>query len=80
MKLSILLSSSIFFGSVLADLHNFCACGKRTGSNAVQGAYWDFNTDATTTACTRYRNRNTGDNAWDQCPDCEEPAPKLLAM
>ncbi|KAJ5237473.1 hypothetical protein N7489_007564 [Penicillium chrysogenum] len=71
MKLSILISSSLFFGGVLADLHNFCACGERHGSNSVQDAYWDFDTAASTYACTRYRNRNTGTKQWDHCPDCK---------
>ncbi|KAJ4229745.1 hypothetical protein NW757_014059 [Fusarium falciforme] len=58
-------------GGVLADLHKFCACGKRHGSNAVQGAYWAFDNAATAYACTRYRNRNTGTKRWDRCPDCK---------
>ncbi|CAG7935123.1 unnamed protein product [Penicillium nalgiovense] len=68
------------FGGVLADQHNFCACGTRHGRNAVQDAYWDFDTAASTFACTRYRNRNTGTKQWDNCPDCEEPAPQQLTM
>ncbi|KAF4539141.1 hypothetical protein BFW01_g11780 [Lasiodiplodia theobromae] len=58
-------------GAVLADMHNFCGCGHRTGRNAVQDAYWTFNEEATKYACTRYRNRNTGNKKWDKCPDCQ---------
>ncbi|KAH7317082.1 hypothetical protein B0I35DRAFT_479859 [Stachybotrys elegans] len=29
------------------------------------------NKDATRCACKLYRERNTGDEKWDQCPDCE---------
>ncbi|GKT73607.1 hypothetical protein ColTof4_06030 [Colletotrichum tofieldiae] len=27
--------------------------------------------DATKCACGYYRNRNTGNEQWDQCPDCQ---------
>jgi hypothetical protein len=31
---------------------------------------YEILTDATNCACTYYKNRNTGDNQWDKCPDC----------
>lgn len=34
--------------------------------------------DATKCACEAYRNRNTGDNQWDQCPDCTFVSPLPL--
>ncbi|KZL77618.1 hypothetical protein CT0861_04767 [Colletotrichum tofieldiae] len=80
MKLSQVVSLVSFIGGVFADLHNFCACGKRHGSNSVQDAYcalkvtieqWDFDTNITTYACDRYSNRNTGSKQWDSCPDCK---------
>ncbi|RKL34408.1 hypothetical protein BFJ70_g8364 [Fusarium oxysporum] len=71
MKLSTLIPITFLFGSALADLHNFCGCGKRFGKNAVQDAYWTFDTAATRYACDRYARRNTGNKQWDKCPDCK---------
>lgn len=35
------------------------------------------NNQATEDACTRYRNRNTGNEQWDTCPDCSTVSPEL---
>ncbi|KAK1976446.1 hypothetical protein LZ30DRAFT_734658 [Colletotrichum cereale] len=56
--------------AVVADLHNFCACGKRYGKTPETDAYWRYDTDATTSACVAYSLRNTGNKQWDSCPDC----------
>ncbi|KAJ4397888.1 hypothetical protein N0V93_002126 [Gnomoniopsis smithogilvyi] len=58
------------FTGVSADLHNFCACAKRTDENAVQDFYWTFDDKVTKYACDRYLARNTGNKEWDQCKDC----------
>ncbi|KZL64632.1 hypothetical protein CT0861_07513 [Colletotrichum tofieldiae] len=71
MKLSQFIGLVSCVSGVCANLHNFCACGKRHGSNSVQDAYWDFDTDITTYACDRYSKRNTGSKQWDSCPDCK---------
>ncbi|KAK2053031.1 hypothetical protein LY76DRAFT_629751 [Colletotrichum caudatum] len=87
---------ALSIGVVLADLHNFCACGKRYGKTSVTDAYvsrpvhnsgsqrnvltieqWLFDKDVTTYACTRYRNRQTGNKQWDQCPDCKMDTYKM---
>lgn len=35
--------------------------------NTLQDVY---NKAATEKACNAYKNRNTGNNQWDHCPDC----------
>jgi hypothetical protein len=47
-----------------AELHSDALCVDKIGGQAV------YNQAATTAACTAYRNRNTGGEQWDTCPDC----------
>ncbi|KAH8680024.1 hypothetical protein BGZ60DRAFT_445442 [Tricladium varicosporioides] len=55
---------SAFIGCAVADLHTRALCVD-TGDG-----YMIYNEAATIAACTAYKNRNTGDSQWDQCPDC----------
>ncbi|KAI9731236.1 MAG: hypothetical protein M1834_005429 [Cirrosporium novae-zelandiae] len=49
---------------VFADLHTSAICvSTDSGENVYEEAI-------TTTACTYYSNRDTGDEWWDTCPDC----------
>ncbi|KAF7908731.1 uncharacterized protein EAF01_004486 [Botrytis porri] len=48
----------------LADLHSTGICVDYKNDAIV------YNSAATIAACTNYRNRNTGSEQWDQCPDC----------
>ncbi|KAF7933894.1 uncharacterized protein EAE98_003603 [Botrytis deweyae] len=48
----------------LADLHTNGICiDSKEGFDV-------YNADATAKACTNYKNRNTGSEQWDTCPDC----------
>ncbi|KAL3423094.1 hypothetical protein PVAG01_04841 [Phlyctema vagabunda] len=62
---------------VLADLHYTGICVDTKSSS--EGNDFDFYNDvATKKACESYKNRNTGNEQWDQCPDCtylEDPVP-----
>ncbi|KAH5537175.1 hypothetical protein HBI27_144550 [Parastagonospora nodorum] len=50
---------------VQADMHSAAVCIDKIGGQPV------YNEAATRAACEAYKNRNTGDEHWDQCPDCE---------
>ncbi|KAI1406409.1 hypothetical protein F4819DRAFT_440372 [Hypoxylon fuscum] len=50
-----------------ADLHNAAACIAARDSDI--GGY-EILPNATSCACEHYKNRNTGEEQWDQCPDC----------
>ncbi|PSN65047.1 hypothetical protein BS50DRAFT_645036 [Corynespora cassiicola Philippines] len=50
---------------VTADLHNFAVC-----ANNRDGGDFTLLKEATECACNYYKNRNTGNKQWDQCPDC----------
>lgn len=64
-------TSTIFFIAALiapfvaADLHSDAVCIDKKGGVSV------YNEAATKAACGNYKARNTGDEQWDQCPDCE---------
>jgi hypothetical protein len=49
---------------VSAELHSDALCVDKIGGQTV------YNEAATTAACIAYRNRNTGGEQWDTCPDC----------
>ncbi|KAI8941990.1 hypothetical protein NX059_000100 [Plenodomus lindquistii] len=49
---------------VAADLHHSGVCVDKIGGQNV------YNKEATAAACAAYLKRNTGENQWDQCPDC----------
>ncbi|OLN81929.1 hypothetical protein CCHL11_08606 [Colletotrichum chlorophyti] len=53
---------------VIADVHDYAWCEDRSfeGFNEQNTE----NSAATKKACTAYRNRNTGNQQWDKCPDC----------
>ncbi|RSL68427.1 hypothetical protein CEP54_002796 [Fusarium duplospermum] len=65
---------------VFADLHNVAVCVSERKYSSIGGTPFSVSytwakefemlPDATKCACEAYRNRNTGDNQWDQCPDC----------
>ncbi|KPM38659.1 hypothetical protein AK830_g7921 [Neonectria ditissima] len=74
---------ALFFmatGVAYADLHRAATCVSNRKSSTVGGTAWSVSynwqtsyevlPDATKCACEYYRNRNTGDKQWDQCPDC----------
>ncbi|KAJ5107114.1 hypothetical protein N7456_003789 [Penicillium angulare] len=70
----------IFAGVVLADLHNVAVCisdrkYSEIGGTPFSPSYtwskeYEILPDATKCACDYYKQRNTGDKQWDQCPDC----------
>ena len=62
---AILLLTALITPFVAADLHSNAVCVDWKGGVAV------YNDAATTAACGNYQVRNTGDEQWDQCPDCE---------
>ncbi|KAH8704656.1 hypothetical protein GQ44DRAFT_777854 [Phaeosphaeriaceae sp. PMI808] len=47
-----------------AALHSDAVCIDSIGNQKV------YNEALTIKACESYRNRNTGGEQWDQCPDC----------
>ncbi|KAF6837995.1 hypothetical protein CMUS01_04826 [Colletotrichum musicola] len=53
---------------VAADLHNVAWCADRDFKGLQESN--PANTAATEQACAKYRQRNTGNEQWDQCPDC----------
>ncbi|BCS23591.1 uncharacterized protein APUU_40035A [Aspergillus puulaauensis] len=61
-------SHSLIFAAlaagVVADLHTQGVCIDTPGEGVV------YNRDATEKACEAYKNRNTGSEQWDTCPDC----------
>ncbi|KAJ5876450.1 uncharacterized protein N7529_002034 [Penicillium soppii] len=67
-------------GSVLADLHNVAVCVSNRKYSAIGGTpfspsnswakQYEILPDETKCACDLYKQRNTGDKQWDQCPDC----------
>ncbi|WYZ43412.1 hypothetical protein EsH8_VI_001111 [Colletotrichum jinshuiense] len=52
----------------VADLHSYAWCADRTFEGINESN--PENNDATKIACGKYRNRNTGNQQWDKCPDC----------
>ncbi|CZR61325.1 uncharacterized protein PAC_11221 [Phialocephala subalpina] len=53
------------------DLHSSLYCVDVTPAQNFQvGEEVTENNDATVAACAAYKNRNTGTNQWDTCPDC----------
>lgn len=50
---------------VAAKLHFAGVCVDYKGGVAV------YNDAATKASCGNYKVRNTGNEQWDQCPDCE---------
>ncbi|KAK6200705.1 hypothetical protein LQW54_009586 [Pestalotiopsis sp. IQ-011] len=65
---------------VFADLHSSAVCVDNRSESPSGGTGWSVSyswvkdyeilPDATKCACDYYKSRNTGDNQWDQCPDC----------
>ncbi|OLN87405.1 hypothetical protein CCHL11_09591, partial [Colletotrichum chlorophyti] len=63
-----------------ARLHTSAVCVQNRNSQPIGGTgfsvsynwlkTYDIDNDATKCACDHYRNRNTGSNTWDTCPDC----------
>ncbi|KAF7861569.1 hypothetical protein EAF04_008131 [Stromatinia cepivora] len=51
-------------GLSVADLHKYGICAD------IKGGGYVYNHKATEDACAAYKNRNTGDEQWDKCPDC----------
>jgi hypothetical protein len=49
---------------VAAKMHRAGVCVRSSTGPKV------YHEDATKAACDAYKKRNTGDNQWDQCPDC----------
>ncbi|KAK1974172.1 hypothetical protein LZ30DRAFT_741257 [Colletotrichum cereale] len=79
------LSSTVAFASlavsVTAKLHFQASCVKdlvEAPSGGTPGSvsytwdqYYEILGEATRCACELYRQRNTGNKQWDQCPDCQ---------
>ncbi|KAK9417308.1 hypothetical protein SUNI508_08888 [Seiridium unicorne] len=65
---------------IMADLHSSAVCVKNRVETPVGGTGWSVSynwaknyeilPDATKCACNYYKQRNTGNQQWDQCPDC----------
>ncbi|TEA13820.1 hypothetical protein C8034_v004376 [Colletotrichum sidae] len=81
MQITSLLTLSALTAVAVAKLHNAGVCvdarvrgstGNGTPWGPGYGSYTDYeiNTAATKCACGYYKNRNTGNNQWDKCPDC----------
>ncbi|KAJ5103583.1 hypothetical protein N7532_004112 [Penicillium argentinense] len=62
---SVSLVIAAFAAGALADLHTQGVCIDTPGEGVEV-----YNKAATEKACDAYKNRNTGSNQWDQCPDC----------
>ncbi|KAL0934631.1 uncharacterized protein CTRU02_211430 [Colletotrichum truncatum] len=82
MQISTLATLALMAGVAVAKLHNAAVCvnNRRIGSTGNgtpwglgYGSYKDYEiaTEATKCACNMYKNRNTGNNQWDKCPDCK---------
>jgi hypothetical protein len=65
----ILSALSLFASIATADLHYSGLCVDYVGDQPV------YNDAATQAACTAYKNRNTGGEQWDTCPDCAMVCP-----
>ncbi|KAB8227621.1 hypothetical protein ETB97_010612 [Aspergillus alliaceus] len=63
MKASISLLIAALTAGVVADLHTTGVCIDQKGADV-------YNRAATEKACAAYKKRNTGNEQWDQCPDC----------
>ncbi|KAJ5995126.1 hypothetical protein N7481_002103 [Penicillium waksmanii] len=71
---------SILVGCTFAKMHNVAVCVtnrkySEIGGTAFSPSYtwskdYEILPDATKCACDLYKQRNTGDKQWDQCPDC----------
>ncbi|KAJ0163070.1 hypothetical protein CTA2_3559 [Colletotrichum tanaceti] len=81
MQITTLISVAALTGVAVAKLHSAAVCitARKTGSTGngtpygiTYGSYTNYEIllDATKCACNYYRNRNTGNNQWDKCPDC----------
>ncbi|OJD32233.1 uncharacterized protein BKCO1_4000098 [Diplodia corticola] len=79
MQFSLLAVLTMAAGSYAA-LHTAAVCVSNRVSSTVGGTAWSVSynwqtsyevlPDATKCACDLYKARNTGNNQWDQCPDC----------
>ncbi|KAJ5205917.1 hypothetical protein N7491_003459 [Penicillium cf. griseofulvum] len=62
---SISLIVAALAAGAFADIHTQGVCIDTPGKGVEV-----YNRAATEKACGAYKNRNTGSNQWDQCPDC----------
>lgn len=78
-----IVSTNYFFNhpsSAVAKLHNVAVCISNRHYSEIGGtpfsvSYdwakdYEIEVDATKCACDYYRQRHTGNNQWDSCPDC----------
>ncbi|KAF6829614.1 hypothetical protein CMUS01_08102 [Colletotrichum musicola] len=80
MHIHSLITLAALAAGATAALHKTAVCvGGRTSSPIGGTPYspsynwvknYEILPDATKCACEMYKNRNTGDNQWDKCPDC----------
>ncbi|OQE19595.1 hypothetical protein PENSTE_c015G08306 [Penicillium steckii] len=80
MQLTTVFAFSILAGCAFAKLHNVAVCvtGRKyseVGGTPFSPSYtwskdYEILPDETKCACDLYKQRNTGSNQWDQCPDC----------
>ncbi|KAJ5175150.1 uncharacterized protein N7482_001027 [Penicillium canariense] len=80
MKLSYVASVLVLAAGALAKLHDVAVCVSnrkitQSGGSPYHGGYtWEKSYEilekATQCACDYYKQRNTGNNQWDHCPDC----------
>ncbi|KAF4965143.1 hypothetical protein FSARC_7010 [Fusarium sarcochroum] len=80
MQISIITLALMAVGSVHAALHKSAACVSNRVSSPVGGTpfspsnnwqtTYEVLTGATECACNKYKQRNTGSEKWDTCPDC----------
>ncbi|KAH7066675.1 hypothetical protein BKA63DRAFT_495583 [Paraphoma chrysanthemicola] len=68
MQLKAIFTALTLTSCVVANLHFYAWCSNRVFKGLQEEE--EANSKATEDACARYRNRNTGNNQWDKCPDC----------
>ncbi|CAA9965413.1 hypothetical protein PTMSG1_08772 [Pyrenophora teres f. maculata] len=69
---------------VSAKLHKQGLCADNVAEPTPEDPWvdqqWVYNDAATRAMCNSYRNRNTGGEWWDTCPDCQMTVISNLPM
>ncbi|KAK1454530.1 hypothetical protein CMEL01_16662 [Colletotrichum melonis] len=81
MQISTFATFAVFATVAFTKMHNAAVCVKNrqrgsTGNGTPYGitygswTEYEIDTAGTQCACNYYKNRSTGNNQWDKCPDC----------